>query len=189
MRIKMTLSICLLALVMSASVAAAGGSGSPKDGPKPSASPGKPSAVGWTSYTGGDVTPMAESEVIEAFGCYYKQANDNAHISSDPPTAASSHGWWIYWTGSCPETANVDIYLQALWWNGYGYEWRTVFTPDNSGDVPAGGGSGRRITARFTCATTSLVGWRSFVDVDLTDRWDPPGYTYSDPQNLGCSPP
>jgi hypothetical protein len=135
------------------------------------------------------MTPMAESEIIDAFGCQYRQAVDDAHISSDPPTAASSHGWWLYVSGTCPSTANVDTYLQALWWNGYGYEWRTVFTPDNSGDVFEGGGSGNRITARFTCAAFYLVSWRSFVDVDLNGQPDPPGYTYSPYKDLDCAPP
>lgn len=187
MRINLTLSICLLALVMSASVAAAGGSGSPNDKPKPSASPGKPLAVGWTSYTGGEITPMAESEIIDAFGCRYRQAVDNAHISSTPPTAASSHGWWIYVSGGCPSTANVDTFLQALWWNGTSYEWRTV-TGGGSGDVFAGGGSGNRITARHPCFAFYPVSWRSFVDVDLTNHADPPGYTFSPLQNLNCAP-
>ena len=187
MRIKVTLSICLLALVMSASVAAAGGSGSANDKPKPSASPGKPPTSGWAVHPGGEMTPMASSGPIEAFGCTYSQEVDNAHISSDPPTAASSHGWWLYISGGCPSTANVDTYLQALWWTGYVYEWRTVAF--NSGDVYAGGGAGNRITARLNCAAFYLVSWRSLVDVDLTNHLDPPGLTESPYQNLNCAPP
>ncbi len=184
MRAKVTLLICLLSLVLSASVAAAGGPGSSNT--KPSASPGRPHAAGWASYPGGEITPLASSGPIDAFGCVYTQEVDNAHISSDPPTAASSHGWWTYVSGSCPSTANVDTYLQALWWTGYTYEWRTVAF--NSGDVYAGGGSGNRITARYNCANLNLVSWRSLVDVDLNGQWDPPGLTESPYQNLNCSP-
>lgn len=162
---------------------------SANDKPKPSASPGKPPASGhWALYPGGEITPMASSGPIEAFGCWYSQEADNTHISSDPPTAASAHGYWLrLYISACPSTANVDTYLQALWWTGYAYEWRTV--DFNSGDVYAGGGSGNRITARLTCAAFYQVSWRSLVDVDLTNHVDPPGLTESPYQNLNCAPP
>lgn len=136
----------------------------------------------------GRITRMAESDPIQAGECWYRQAVDNAHISSELPTAASSHGWWRReYISNCPEYANVDTYLEGYWCDIWGCRWITVTS--NSGDVREGGGSGRRVTARQACsATDRQVGWRSFVDVDLIGVWDPPGYTYSEPQNLYCVP-
>jgi len=40
-----------------------------------------------------------------------------------------------------------------------------------------------------TCSSSStLVGWRGHVDVDLIGVSDPPGYTYSNIKNLYCVP-
>lgn len=100
---------------------------------------------------------------------------------------ASSHGWWNqYYITNCPEYANVDTYLQAWWCDIWGCRWETVAS--NTGDIRQGGGSGKRVTARRNCSGTSLVGYRSYVDVDLIGVSDPPGYTYSEPQNLNCYP-
>jgi hypothetical protein len=171
------LATCLLSLAFSASVAASGGSGSRS---------ALPLQIGWAPLPEGGVAPMASSGPIESFGCTYTQEVDDAHISSEPPTAMSSHGWWTYVSGGCPSMANVDTYLQALWWNGTSYEWLVVGY--NSGDVFAGGGSSNRVTARRTCANPNLVGWRSGVDVDLINHIDPPGITYSSPLNYNCAP-
>lgn len=198
MRIKLTLAVCLLSLVVSGSVAVAEGPVPSNDSPSaPGVTPGKPPASGYFApYSGvattprakrGNITSMAESDPIQAGDCWYTQAVDNAHISSDPPTAASSHGWWnrVY-ISNCPVYANVDTYLEAWWCDGWGCRWITVAS--NTDDVREGGGSGNRVTARWSCSGTDLVGWRSFVDVDLIGVWDPPGYTYSDPVNLYCVP-
>jgi hypothetical protein len=88
--------------------------------------------------------------------------------------------------GTCPSLANVDVYLQAYWCDGWGCRWVTVASA--SRDVRAGGGAGNRVTARRTCKSTKSVGWRGAVDVDLIGIDDPPGYTYSVIKNLGCEP-
>lgn len=185
MRIKLTLAVCLLSVLAygSASVAATGAP------PNDSLSvPSKPSASGYFApYSGGDITPRAESGNITAGSCTYTQAIDNPHISSTAPRATSVHGYWKQIAGTCPSTANVDTYLQAYWCDGFGCRW--IGVASNSGDVRAGGGSGRRVTARRTCSSSSrTVGWRGFVDVDLNGVGDPPGYTYSPPVNLACVP-
>jgi hypothetical protein len=130
------------------------------------------------------IMPMAESGDITAGGCTFRQAIDDPHISSSTPLAASVHGWWRRIGGTCPSLANVDVYLQAYWCDGWGCRWVTVASA--SRDVRAGGGAGNRVTARRTCKSTKSVGWRGAVDVDLIGIDDPPGYTYSVIKNLGC---
>ena len=186
MRIKLTLAVCLLAALMSGSVSLAGTPAPPNDS-LPSSEPSKSPAAGYfASYAGGVFTTMAESGDITAGSCTYRQAIDNPHISSTAPRAASVHGWWRRISGTCPSKANVDTYLQGYWCDQWGCRWITVAS--GSADVYAGGGSGNRVTARKTCSSTRTVGWRGFVDVDLIGVSDPPGYTYSPPVNLACSP-
>jgi hypothetical protein len=181
MRIKLTLAVCLLVSLGALPISA--GAQSP-----PPSEPSEPSASGdFAPYPGGDVTPLSQSGDITAGGCTYRQAIDNPHISSTAPPAASVHGYWLKVGGTCPSKANVDTYLQAYWCDQYGCRW--IVVASNSGDVYPGGGSGRRVTARETCSSTSKrVGWRGYVDVDLIGVSDPPGYTYSDPVNLYCVP-
>lgn len=149
----------------------------------PSVRGARPAPGRFAPYRGGDITPRAESGVITAGSCSYKQAIDWPHVSGGD---ASVHGWWLYWSGSCPSKANVDVYLQAWWCDGWGCRWITVAS--GSGDYYAGGGAGRRANARKTCTASTTVGWRGFVDVDLIGVSDPPGYTYSDIRNLACRP-
>ncbi len=42
--------------------------------------------------------------------------------------------------------------------------------------VGKGGGRGRQVTVRYGCTETNdrEVAWRSTVDVDVVDMWDPP---------------
>lgn len=120
---------------------------------------------------------------ISAGECRYDQRVDRAHRSG---TDVSTHGWWVNLGGTCPAMANVDTYLQAYWCGSYGCRWVTVSS--DSRDVRAGGGRGNRGNARMSCSTDRTTGWRSFVDVDLLGVNDPPGFTYSDPQNLSCTP-
>jgi len=77
--------------------------------------------------------------------------------------------------------------LQAYWCDIYGCRFITVAS--GKADVYAGGGSGKRATARVSCASYETVGWRGFVDVNLDNWSDPSGYTYSAIENLICSPP
>jgi hypothetical protein len=174
MRIKLTLAACLVGVLAFSSVSVA-------QAPAPSKS------GHFAPYPGRAVTPLAESGDITAGSCTYRQAVDNAHISSTAPRAVSVHGWWIHRAGTCPSTANVDTYLQGYWCDQFGCRWITVGY--DSGDVRAGGGSGNRITARHQCSSASkTVGFRGYVDVDLNGVSDPSGYTYSPPQNLTCVP-
>ncbi len=155
--------------------------------PHRSSGPSKHSARGHFAPYRVGATMSAESGNITAGSCTYKQAIDDPHISSTPPTTASVHGWWLRVSGTCPSKANVDVYLQGYWCDIYGCRWITVAS--GSSDVYAGGGSGRRATARKTCSSTArTVGWRGFVDVDLIGVSDPAGYTYSAIRNLPCSP-
>ena len=183
-RVRRTLAIvCCAALASLAAPTISVGASSP-----PPAEPSAPSASGdFAPYPGGDVTPLSQSGDITAGSCTYRQAIDNPHISSTAPRAASVHGYWLKVRGTCPSTANVDTYLQAYWCDQSGCRW--IVVASNSGNVGPGGGSGRRVTARRTCSSSSrTVGWRGFVDVDLNGVSDPPGYTYSSPVNLACVP-
>jgi hypothetical protein len=139
-----------------------------------------------SAITDGSIGILAESSTITAGDCKYRQAVDNPHISTSPPRAASAHGYWKKVGGTCPSRANVDVYLQAVWCDSSGCRWRTVAS--DSKDVYAGGGAGRRATARETCGGTSKVGWRAFVDVDLIGQGDPSGYTYTPGRDLYCYP-
>jgi hypothetical protein len=173
MRIKLTFAVCLAGAVVFSSAAVA-------ETPAPSAS------GHFAPYPGG-VTPLTRSATITAGSCKYQQQVDNAHISSTAPRATSVHGSWLHIGGTCPTTSNVDTYLQAYWCDEFGCRWITVAS--DSGNVRAGGGSGKWITARKECSSSSkTVGWRGYVDVDLNGVSDPSGYTYSPPQNLTCVP-
>ena len=181
-RVRRTLAVvcwtsiaCLVALPMSAGAS-----------PLRSASAGKHSARGHFAPYPRVASLMAESGNITAGSCTYRQAIDDPHISSTAPLAASVHGWWLRVSGTCPSQANVDVYLQGYWCDIYGCRWITVAS--GSSNVYAGGGAGRRATARKTCSSSKTVGWRGFVDVDLIGVSDPAGYTYSAIRNLACSP-
>lgn len=129
---------------------------------------------------------MATSDVITAGKCKYKQAVDNPHPSTKPSGYASVHGWWLKDSGTCPSTANVDVYLEAVFCDPFGCYWRTIAS--GSKDVAPGGGSGDRANARNLCADNRTVGYRGFVDVDLNGVSDPSGYTYSPGVDLACYP-
>lgn len=159
---------------------------SPPQAPEPNA-PSEPSTpledIRFVPYPG-EIAPMAESGDITAGGCTYRQAVDNPHVTSGD---ASVHGWWLRRAGTCPSRANVDIHLQAFGCGPFVCQWITVAS--GSKDVLPGGGAGRRANARLDCASTSTVGWRGLVDVDLIGVNDPPGFTESTIRNLACSPP
>lgn len=127
---------------------------------------------------------MAESGVITAGSCKYRQVIDDPHMSG---REVSIHGSWKHVSGTCPDEANVDTYLQAYWCDWYtGCRWVTV--AEDSDDVRAGTGRGTRVTARKACTISPTVGWRGYVDVDLIGVNDPRGYTYSRIMNLPCAP-
>ena len=136
-------------------------------------------------YPGGGITPFASSGPLTSGGCTYAQRNDDPHISSTAPLAASVHGWFDRISGTCPQ-ATVKVYLQGYYCTGGQCGWVTVSF--SSGDVFAGGGSGNRITARRTCAGSSLTGFRGITDIDLIGISDPQVFTFSTIVNLGCVP-
>lgn len=145
-----------------------------------------PAGLSWAPYLDSTVTPLTVSPLISAGGCKYKQANDDPHKPSGT-NYASIHGWWLKSAGTCPSKANVDVYLQAYGCGPFGCQWITV--DSGSGDYYAGGGSGKRANARLTCASSAVVGWRGYTDVDLPGIIDPSGVTYSVIKDLACSPP
>ena len=125
------------------------------------------------------------------WSCNYETKGDNPHLSSTG-FAASAHGWWLdHSDGDCPEYADVEVWLQAklcyyidsepqyCWWD----------TVDrNEERIRAGGGSGRRTTARHDCVSNQTVAYRSIVDVDLVGTWDGPGVWISIAVDVDCYP-
>lgn len=126
---------------------------------------------------------VAESGRITAGDCTYAQAIEDVHVSSGD---ASVHGFWKRFTAGCPSKSRVKAALQAVYCTQYGCGWKTVV--ENVGDIYAGGGSGKRVTARNTCSSSKKIGWRGRVDVDLIGQGDPAGYTYSSGVDLYCYP-
>lgn len=130
---------------------------------------------------------MAESGVITAGSCKYRQVIDDPHMSG---REISIHGSWKHVSGTCPDEANVDTYLQAYWCDRY--QWYTICrwitVSSDSDDVRAGTGHGKRVTARRACTSSPDVGWRGYVDVDLIGIGDPKGYTYSRIIDFPCAP-
>ncbi|MEL6890180.1 MAG: hypothetical protein AAFP84_01185 [Actinomycetota bacterium] len=125
------------------------------------------------------------SDPITAGSCTYTQNVDTPHRSGGD---VSVHGSWRRVSGTCPRESNVDTYLQAWWCDSwFGCRWVTVAS--NSDDVRAGGGRGRRVTARKSCTPyTRDVSWRGLVDVDLIGQSDPGGRTESFIGTVRCAP-
>jgi hypothetical protein len=135
-------------------------------------------------YPGGDVRIMVDSSIITAGSCQYRQTIDDPHVTNNQ---AGVHGAWKRVAGTCPSKANVDAYLEAYGCSTLaGCMW--VIVGSGSGDYYAGGGSGKRATAKADCNGTGTVGFRGFVDVDLIGVNDPSGYTYGNYANLACTP-
>lgn len=156
--------------------------------PPPSLTPAElPADFEYLPYSGngdgGEVGTMADSNVITAGSCQYRQSVDDPHVTANE---AGVHGYWKRWGGTCPSTANVDVYLQAWGCGSTGCTW--VTQSHASGDYSAGGGRGKRATAKEGCSSTRTVGWRGFVDVDLNGVNDPAGYTYGTEKDLPCAP-
>ena len=135
-------------------------------------------------------TPEADFGSLAIAWCNYDTMGDNPHLSSTG-FAVSAHGWWIDNSpGSCPEYADVEVTLQA--WSCYGDPngshhclWETLDHKEKR--IRAGGGSGRRTTARHDCVSYQQVSYRSIIDVDLVGIWDGPykAYRYN---NVACYP-
>lgn len=186
------LLVGLVAFLASAFVADAATPPQPA-APSPAASPQPPAPPAPTAppRPGGHFAPFngpvaaVASGPISAGGCTYTQVNDDPHISSTAPLAASVHGWFNRVSGTCPQ-ADVTAGLQAYWCDSFGCQWITVASGVSR--VSAGGGAGNRTTARKVCSSSPTVGWRGWTDVDLVGISDPGGVTYSNIKNLGCAP-
>jgi hypothetical protein len=179
--IARALAVGLVALLASAFAANAATLPQPPAPPAPTAPP-RPGGH-YAPYDG--LVPLTTSAPISAGGCTYTQVNDDPHISSTAPRAASVHGWFNRVGGTCPQ-ADVTAGLQAYWCDMFGCQWITVAT--GASRVSAGGGSANRATARQVCSSSPIVGWRGWTDVDLVGISDPGGVTYSNIVNLGCAP-
>lgn len=134
----------------------------------------------------GAMTTQATSPVISAGSCKYTQDADDAHVSTQTGTDASTHGHWDKHSGTCPTYAQVEIFLQAAYCDNSGCRWVTLTS--NSQKRKAKNLGGRRVNARWACLGTRTVGYRSYVDVDLHGVIDPSGKTYSTPKDLRCNP-
>ena len=123
--------------------------------------------------------------------CNYETKGDYPHRSSTG-FAVSAHGWWLDRSpGECPEYADVRVTLQARVCEHYGTHteicsWDTLGEPAVE-RIRAGGGSGKRTTARHDCASDQAVSYRSIIDVDLVGIWDGPGRLYAH-KNVDCYP-
>lgn len=113
--------------------------------------------------------------------CAFTQHGDRAHISSSGgPRAVQAHGWWQ--KGNCKATiATVTVQLQKK----IGTRWVDVGR-QGSGEFGAGGGRGKRATARYECKGTARTTYRSWVDVNVHGILDTPGAYWSAEVTLNC---
>ncbi len=107
--------------------------------------------------------------------CRFTMEGDYPHLSNHR-REVSTHGWWEIESDNqnCPEYAYVEVWLQANWCDFItGCRWITLAHQEKR--IREGGGSGRRTTARYDCASNELlVGYRNVVDVDLVGVPDLP---------------
>lgn len=108
--------------------------------------------------------------------CKWKGGADDPHLSNRN-REASVHGWWIDENkdGSCPAFAEIEVWLQVYACDLDTWNCGWVTMGNNEDRVRAGGGRGKRVTARGDCAhNDELILWRNKVDVDLVDYSDHP---------------
>lgn len=105
---------------------------------------------------------------------------EQTHVSSTA-FEASGHGWWV--NGNCPtSTAVVTVQLQEYYSDG---SWRNKGVVGRS-TVRSGGGAGNRATGRAGCNNSSVVSWRSVIDVDLVGVADSPEKLTTPTRNIAC---
>ncbi len=121
--------------------------------------------------------------------CVFTTRADDPHLSSTRD-AVSAHGWWeipgVDW--GCPDYADVEVKLQVWSCNVLDPNdcyFKTFSERDLR--VLAGGGSGKRTTARIPCSMSGPIGYKSIVDVDLVDRSDPNDKEVAT-ENVHCRP-
>lgn len=104
---------------------------------------------------------------------------DGDHVHGPSSGDASGHGWWL--RGNCKvNLARVQILLQE----SIGGTWGDVGMP-GVGTVPAGGGSGRWVNARATCASSTQTKWRSVINVSTIGQPGADEFTTAT-QSLAC---
>lgn len=137
----------------------------------------------------GDPDELAGDIYQSSTQCNYASHGDDPHLSSSND-AVSAHGWWtvsgITW--GCPEYADVEVQLQVWLCNVYNPNdcyWKTLNKSESR--IRPGGGAGRRTTARILCSTSSEIGYRSIIDVDLVGQSDPDDNVYKS-ANVRCRP-
>jgi len=141
-----------------------------------------------SSVQTGDVVP-GEGGFVGQASCNYTTEGDDPHISSSR-NAVSAHGWWttpgVSW--HCPTYADVTVTLRLWVCNSISGNcwWTTLNTGKKR--VLAGGGSGKRANARTACSSSTPVGYRSIIDVDLVGQSDPSD-TKEITLNVRCRPP
>jgi hypothetical protein len=124
---------------------------------------------------------------IPQTGGVIKAVGDYVHVTTTNKQA-SGHGWWVYVSGTMPPNGvTVTVTLQA---------WLT--TPECPGYYSvarssgvlylSGGGSGNRITAKATCASTVKRLWRSVVTVVVNTYPSSTGSVTTSPQTRACTP-
>ncbi len=125
-------------------------------------------------------------------GCDFDTKSDDPHMSSTN-IHVSIHGWWVdneRGVGDCPYRAWVTVWLKAYYCESQPWgpcTWRTVGS--NRYAVRAKNLSGNQVNARSFCGpSTTLVGYRGTVDVDLIGQFDWPDRHNSTTQNFFCNP-
>jgi hypothetical protein len=113
------------------------------------------------------------------YTCTFLTKGDNVHYSG---TDVSGHGWWV--NVDCPASlkATVTVWIQEYYSDN---SWHTKGTAKAT--VYAGGGGGRRATARATCTSHYSVSWRTIIDVDLVGVSDSNNIVITAPQTLSCA--
>ncbi len=108
--------------------------------------------------------------------CQFTSEAYNPHISSDGSNQASAHGGWKDKSkdGSCPERADVEVWLQVYACRSYTGPCGWITKGHREDRIREGFKSGRRVTARAGCTSNARASWRNVVDVDIPDQFDHP---------------
>lgn len=155
--------------------------------------------LGITSASAASEEPSSESETFQSYefvpassgaddtarqiarACGFLQEGDNPHFSSDATGELSAHGSWQ--KTSCSATqATVTVQLQYK--NQFGL-WINRGTQGKK-TVAAGGGAGKRATARYVCVGNKGNLYRSWIDVDVVGVADLPNRVYSTEVARAC---
>ncbi|WEV25720.1 hypothetical protein OYE22_11290 [Streptomyces sp. 71268] len=130
----------------------------------------------------GDYAYLSEEEweILKGAGVF-ETHGDYVHISGSAPRAVSAHGWWKRKSGPA-KYAKVTIELQAH----AGAKWKTIDTGTKK-KAKSGGGSANRAHARKNCKNaTTVVKFRSRVDVDIIGYSDPPTKLVTPTRKIKC---